>query len=194
MRICHVFITSRKLIWGAILYYNDVIMRAMASPITNLTIVYSTVYSRRRKHQSLASLAFVRGIHRWPVNSPHNGPVTRKMFSFDDVIMILGVSHEFTTSRRGKLMLSPLLPSLPVAILHDDVIKRKHFPRYWPFVRAIHRPSGFFLNLRLNKRFSKQSRRQCLETSSHSLWRHRNLAEIMALLKVINYTWFFHGL
>ena len=41
----------------------------------------------QRKHQSSASLAFVRGIHRWPVNSPHKRPVTRKMFSFDDVIM-----------------------------------------------------------------------------------------------------------
>ena len=34
-----------------------------------------------------ASLAFARGIHRWPVNSPHKGPVTRKMVPFDDVIM-----------------------------------------------------------------------------------------------------------
>ena len=61
----------------------------MASPITSLTIVYSTFYSGvdRRKHQSSASLAFVRGIHRWPVNSPHKWPVTRKMFLFDDVIM-----------------------------------------------------------------------------------------------------------
>ena len=33
------------------------------------------------------SLAFVRGIHRWPVNSQHKGPVTWKMFPFDDVIM-----------------------------------------------------------------------------------------------------------
>ena len=41
----------------------------------------------QRKHQSSASLAFVRGIHRWPVNSPHKGPVTQKMFAFDDVIM-----------------------------------------------------------------------------------------------------------
>ena len=41
----------------------------------------------QRKHQSSASLAFVRGIHRWPVNSSHKGPVTRKMFPFDDVIM-----------------------------------------------------------------------------------------------------------
>ena len=71
-------------------HYSDVIMDAMASQITSLTIVYSTVYlgTDQRKHQSSASLAFVRGIHRWPVNSPHKGPVTRKMFPFDDVIMI----------------------------------------------------------------------------------------------------------
>ena len=35
----------------------------------------------------MASLAFVLGIHQWPVNSPHKWPVTRKMFPFDDVIM-----------------------------------------------------------------------------------------------------------
>ena len=52
--------------------YNDVTMSAMASQITSLIIVYSTVYSGadQRKHQSSASLAFVRGILRWPVNSP----------------------------------------------------------------------------------------------------------------------------
>ena len=66
-------------------------MSTMASLITSLTIVYSTVYSGgdQRKYQSSASLALVRVIHRWPVNSPHKGPVTRKMFPFDDVIMIL---------------------------------------------------------------------------------------------------------
>ena len=65
---------------------------AMVSQITSLMIVYSTVYSGadQRKHQSSASLAFVRGIHRRPVNSPHKEPVTRKMFPFDDVIMQLG--------------------------------------------------------------------------------------------------------
>ena len=64
-------------------------MSAMASPITSLTIVYSAVYSGadQRKHQSSASLAFVRGIHHWAVNSHHKGPVTRKMFPFDDVII-----------------------------------------------------------------------------------------------------------
>ena len=53
---------------------NYVIMSAMASQITSLTIVYSRVYSGadQRKHQSSASLAIVRGTHRWPVNSPHN--------------------------------------------------------------------------------------------------------------------------
>ena len=73
-------------------HYNDVIMSAMASQITSLAIVYSTVYSGtdQRKHQSSASLAFVRGIHRSPVNSPHKWPVTRKMFPSDDVIMCCG--------------------------------------------------------------------------------------------------------
>ena len=47
------------------------------------------VYSgaNQRTHQSSASLAVVRGIHRGPMNSPHKWPVTRKMFPFDDVIM-----------------------------------------------------------------------------------------------------------
>ena len=64
-------------------------MGAIASQLTSLTIVYSTVYSEadQRKHQSSPSLAFVWVIHRGPVNSPHKWPVTRKMFPFDDVIM-----------------------------------------------------------------------------------------------------------
>ena len=71
------------------LHYDDVTMSGMASQITSFTIVYSTVYpgADQRKHESPASLAFVRGIHRGPVNSPHKWPVTRKLFPFDDVIM-----------------------------------------------------------------------------------------------------------
>ena len=67
---------------GGTSHYCDVIMGAMASQIISLTIVYSTVHSGadQRKHQSFASLAFVRGIHRWPVNPPHKWPVTRKSF------------------------------------------------------------------------------------------------------------------
>ena len=70
-------------------HYNNVIMGAAASQITSLTVVYPTVHSGadQRKHQSSASLVFVWGIHRRPVNSPHKGPLTRKMFPFDDVIM-----------------------------------------------------------------------------------------------------------
>ena len=70
-------------------HYNDAIMGAMASQITSLTIINSTVYSDadQRKYQFSVSLAVVRGIHRWLVNSPHKEPVTRKMFPFDDVIM-----------------------------------------------------------------------------------------------------------
>ena len=57
-------------------------MSEIASQITSLTIVYSTVYldTDQGKHQSSASLAFVRGIHKWTV--------TRKMFPFDDVIIL----------------------------------------------------------------------------------------------------------
>ena len=70
-------------------HYSDVIMNATASDIVSLTIVYSTVYpgTDQRKDQSSASLAFVRGIHRWPVNPPHKGSVTRNRLPFDDVIM-----------------------------------------------------------------------------------------------------------
>ena len=60
-------------------------MGAMASQITSLTIVYSTVYLG--VDQSFTLLGFAQGIHRRPVNSPHKWPVTRKMFPFDDFIM-----------------------------------------------------------------------------------------------------------
>ena len=71
------------------LHYDDVIMTMLASQITSLMVVYSIVYLgvNQRKHQSSASLAFVREIHRGPVNFPHKWPVTRKMFPLDDVIM-----------------------------------------------------------------------------------------------------------
>ena len=72
-------------------HFDDAIMWAMASQITSLTFVYSTINSGtdQRKQQSSASLAFVRGIHRSPVNSPHKGPVTRQMFPFDYGIMLV---------------------------------------------------------------------------------------------------------
>ena len=42
---------------------------------------------RPKNTSNSASLAFVQGIHRSPVNSPRKWPVTQKMFPFDDVIM-----------------------------------------------------------------------------------------------------------
>ena len=91
------------------LHYSDVIMNKMASQSTSLRIVCSTIYSGadQRKHQSCASLAFVQGIHRWPVNSQHNGPETRKMFPFDDVIM--NIHRDSATCRLslGRVSLTP---------------------------------------------------------------------------------------
>ena len=112
-------------------------MTTVASQITSLTVVYSIVYSDayQRKHQSSASLAFVWVIHREPVNSPHKGPVTRKM------------AHLMTSSwipYPATILCEPESHMRPTSLAvyeftHDDVIKWKHVPRYWPFVRGIHR-------------------------------------------------------
>ena len=72
--------TTRQTV--VIIHYNDVIMGAMASQITSLTIGYSTVYSRRRSKKTsklrVTGLC-VCGFPRWPANSPHKWPVTQKM-------------------------------------------------------------------------------------------------------------------
>ena len=81
---------------------------------------------------------------------------------------------------------------------HDDVIKWKHFPRYWPFVRGIHRriPGEFpaqrpvkrsfdvFFDLCLNKRVSKQSRGWWFRTSSRPLWRQCNVTLIYTTIPI----------
>ena len=88
----------------------DIIMGTIASQITSLRIVYSTVYSDadQRKCQSSASLAFVWGIHGRPVNSPHKLPVMRKMFPFDDVMMECGLAmFLFTCSDNCILWIVP---------------------------------------------------------------------------------------
>ena len=89
MLVCNYLIAGWRYCLLMTIHNIDVIMTTMASQITSLTVVYSTVYSDadQRKHQSSTSLAFVRGIHRGPVHSPQKWPVTRKMFPFDDVIM-----------------------------------------------------------------------------------------------------------
>ena len=66
------------------MHYSGVIMSTMASQITSFTFFYSAVYVgvNQRKLQSATSLAVVRGIHRWPMNSSQKGLVTRNMFPF----------------------------------------------------------------------------------------------------------------
>ena len=90
-------------------HYSDVIMSAIASQLTGVSIVCSIVGSgtNQRKHQSWASLAFVWGIHQWPVNSPLKGLVTRKMFPFDDVIMWEGTRIVSPTMAARQYALSP---------------------------------------------------------------------------------------
>ena len=111
-------IVELPVIWHAL---NDVIMSAMGSQITSVSIVCSIVYSvtDQRKHQSSAALAFVRGILRWPVVSPHKRPVTRKMFPFDDVILLMHAGH--TQNARGVVVLCLLwLYFKYLENLHDE--------------------------------------------------------------------------
>ena len=102
----------------------------------------------------------------------------------------------FMLKKRGKhqrpVLLSVCRRNAPV---HGDVIKWKHFPRYWPFVRGIHRSPlnsphkvqwrgafDVFFDLRLNKRLNKQSQGWWFETPSFPLWRHCN-AQVDSLYK-----------
>ena len=114
-------------------HYSDIIVSVVASQITSISIVYSTICSGadQRKRQSYKLLAFVRGIHWWVVNSPHKGPVTRKMFPFDDLIMdhqvcvlyIIGPAHEgltyfiWTWEQIWKHIMLPLLPMVWIFIM-----------------------------------------------------------------------------
>ena len=115
------------------IHYSDVIMSMMASQITSISIVYSTICSGtdQRKYQSSMSLAFVREIHWWPVNSPHKGPVTRKMFPLDDIIMWNGSSvfcRIFTCASKYRndfcaivkmspYMVRDLFPAGPISVI-----------------------------------------------------------------------------
>ena len=142
----------------------------IASHITSLTIVYSTVYAGadQSKHQSSASLAFVWGIHRGPGNSPYKWPVTRKMFPFDDVIMFYSVAVQYYLSNYERL--APGITSvcvLPAKYL-DDVNQWRERPKasdaeFWCFLWST-----------LKKWLSKQSRRWWFETPLCSVWRHSN--------------------
>ena len=171
---------------------NDVTMSAMASQITGVTIVYSTVCSGayQKKHQSSASLAFVRGLHRWPVNSSHKGPVKRKMFPFDDVIISWcllygqGLTKHHSCRVIEKLICMTWLHTHAVASM---VVQWKSMmtssngnisallaicagnspvPGEFPAQRPVTRIFDVFFDLRLNKRLSKPSWGWWFETPS----------------------------
>ena len=126
-----------------VLHYSDVIMSEMASQITGVSNVCPT--TKETKHQSSASLAFVKGIHRSPVDSLHKGLVTRKMFTFDDVIM---EQFFMTISMQWKILWTNMFRcvnfSKRVVLLSGlsifcCMMTSSNFPRYWPFVRGFHR-------------------------------------------------------
>ena len=135
-------------------------MGAIDSQITSLTIVYSTIYSDadQRKHESSASLAFVCGIHRGPVNSPHKWPVTRKMSPFDDVIMDIVCSGwwiwcigYFSPWWRNQMETFFAL----LALCAGNSPVTGVFPSQRPLTRCL----DVFFYLCVNKLLSKQSRR-----------------------------------
>ena len=101
-------------------------MSAMASQITGVSIVYSTICSStdQRKHRSSASLAFLREINRWLVNSSHKGPVTRKRFPFDDVIIwcVLQWPCLLMTQKEASLYVHDMLSSVGYRIYYPNVI------------------------------------------------------------------------
>ena len=133
-------------------------MGLTASQITSLTIVYSTVYSDadQRKHQRSASLAFVRGIHRGPVNSPHKWPVTRKMFPFDDVIMsnlspfsIYGwarshVFHHWQRTCSAVDRKRDLMRAYNMNTFIQGSLRRKCRQIWWHFHHWVHRKLEFW--------------------------------------------------
>ena len=110
-------------------------MSPMASQITGVSIVCSAVCSGadQRKHQSSASMTFIRGIHRWPVNSPHKGPITRKMFTFDDIIMLFGTFQDIMSlnylNNETTIDMSAFHEHPELEIQHSDVrIAEKQYP------------------------------------------------------------------
>ena len=126
-------------------------MTTMTSQITSLTVVYSTVYSRPRskKHQSSASLAFVWGIHRGPVNSPHKWPVTRKMLPFDDVIMTPEGIQNATLAHMRRLLWFALalgqvwtFQNIRYIRWHQDIPDSKVHGAYMGPIRGRQDPGG----------------------------------------------------
>ena len=113
----------------------------VASQITSLTIAYSSVYSGADQRKRSASLALVRGIHRWPENFPHKWPVSRKMFPFDEVIivcfyiLVIFITFKFT----------PLNDECSRCHWFKiQVFSRRRVCWCWPIAPSVHETSLFF--------------------------------------------------
>ena len=165
-------------------------MDAMASHITSLTIVYHLFRHRWKKHQSSASLAFVRGIHRWPVNSPHKGPVTWKMFPFDDVIMLAAVTTP--QCRWGKQV---ELPQAGISMYYTSLLKRIQQKRLiqpnqtrteqilWKFHWLHGRYSNFNFKGFIRHKYTRQNKTYVLHSNVWRLvLRYMHIACIRAVL------------
>ena len=116
-------------------HHCDVIMSALASQITGVSIVCSTVSlgADQRKLQSSASLAFMRGIYRWAANSPHKGPVTLKMFPSDDVTMIRMFRHIWVIAMAPDILAAciAILSAGMVLTIQDACSPRRRISITW---------------------------------------------------------------
>ena len=129
-----------------------------------------------KKRVSFVNKQFV-WIYRILISPQQCKKTLGKLFTGPTYKLLLGfvVNSDVSTS---------FIPNKPT---YDDVMKWKHFPPYWPFVRGIHlspvnspqkrpvtRSFDVYFDLRPNKRLSKQSLGWWFETLSLPLWRHRN--------------------
>ena len=117
-------------------------MTMLASQITSLTVVYSIVYSgvNQRKYQSSASLAFVREIHRGPVNFSHKWPVTRKMFPFDDVIMY--AKYIYITNKNCSRLNTPYRRATLLYCQSQVSMRWERYTPYKKFMSTGHKGEG----------------------------------------------------
>ena len=144
----------------------------------------------QRKHKSSASLSFFCGEFtgdRW---------IPRTKASNAENVSIWWRHHGLVQEKVTSLLMPWSYVFLASTHRHDDVIKWRHFPHYWPFVRGIqrsliipitkssdaelwcfHLPLMFYWCL--NKELGKQSRRRWYETPSRSLWCHCNESDVL---------------
>ena len=186
-------------------------MNAMASQITGVSIVYSSVCSDadQRKHQSSASQAFVRGYHRSPVDSPHKGPVTWKMFPFDDVIMnrfssfqTNSVHHDHITnitsigSSNGLTPITRHVPELMSTQIPKISTSNCQFIKFNPswlkHVRLLNVPSG---NARVAVPTTELFRTRKQSTNMWQVCRHKmnvniNMNGYQTKILITSLTWF----